>query len=243
MQVAAGVHRFTLGISNWYAIEEGGRLTLVDAGTRDDWKVLLHALDEQHMSLSNVDTVLLTHAHADHTGFAERARAQSGATVRVHQADEHAALTGKRGKAEGGAARYLVHREAYRTLFGLLRHGGANIVPIKEVSTFAADEVIDVPGKPRVVHAPGHTAGTSALWFEGRSLICTGDALVLRNPLTGRIGPQIMPTAFNENTDQALRSLDAFGGVRAGVVLPGHGEPWTDGLDQAVQRARVAGRS
>src|SRR5207302_10956324 len=103
----------------------------------------------------------------------------------------------------------------YRTVFALVRQGGVWITPIKEVSTFSAGEVLDVPGRPRVLHAPGHTAGTAALHFESRSAICTGDLLVTRNPLTGRLGPQIMPSAFNSDTSEALRSLARFEELQA----------------------------
>ena len=36
------------------------------------------------------------------------------------------------------------------------------IVPIAEVSTFGDGETIDVPGRPRAVHAPGHTEGSAS---------------------------------------------------------------------------------
>jgi glyoxylase-like metal-dependent hydrolase (beta-lactamase superfamily II) len=93
------------------------------------------------------------------------------------------------------------------------------------------------------VHAPGHTAGSAALLLEGRGVLLTGDVLATRNPLTGRLGPQIMPSGLNRDTPQALRSLAALEGVAADVVLPGHGEPWTDGVAEALRLARAAGPS
>ncbi len=71
----------------------------------------------------------------------------------------------------------------------------------------------------------------------------TGDSLVTKNPLTGRKGPQIMPDALNRDSAQALRSLDALEGLPADLVLPGHGDPWTEGAAKAVRLARAAGRS
>jgi glyoxylase-like metal-dependent hydrolase (beta-lactamase superfamily II) len=103
--------------------------------------------------------------------------------------------------------------------------------------------VVDVPGRPRVVHAPGHTAGTAALYLESRGILFSGDALVTRNPLTGRIGPQIMPSGFNRDSAQALSSLRALLSVAASTVLPGHGEPWTGGAAEAVRLARQTGIS
>jgi iron-sulfur cluster assembly protein len=35
-----------------------------------------------------------------------------------------------------------------------MRRGGAKIVPVLEVSAFADGQVLDVPGRPRVIHAP-----------------------------------------------------------------------------------------
>ena len=139
--------------------------------------------------------------------------------------------------------RYLVRLEAYRTLFGLMRGGGSRIVPVAEVSTFADGETIDVPGRPRAVQAPGHTAGSCAVFFEATSALCSGDALVTRNPLTGRRGPQIMPSGLNQNSKQALESLALLEETRASVVLPGHGEPWRQGIDAAARAARAAGMS
>jgi glyoxylase-like metal-dependent hydrolase (beta-lactamase superfamily II) len=111
------------------------------------------------------------------------------------------------------------------------------------VSEFADGEVLDVPGRPRVIHAPGHTPGHSALMFDDRSALLCGDAVVTHNPLTGRVGPQIMPSAFNRDTPEALRSLAVLENVQADVMLPGHGDPFTGGLAEAVRLARAAGVS
>jgi glyoxylase-like metal-dependent hydrolase (beta-lactamase superfamily II) len=216
---------------------------LVDAGTPADWDRLLGGLQTIGRSPADVAAVLLTHAHVDHTGFAERARSEMGARVLVHAADEHAARTGDVGKRDGEITSYLGRREFYRTLWILGRRGATKIIPIAEVSTFADGEQLDVPGRPRVIHAPGHTAGSCALLFESRRVLLTGDVIVTRNPLTGRIGPQIMPGAFNSDSEQALSSLGALETTTADLLLAGHGEPWNGGVADAVRRARIAGVS
>ena len=224
-------------------MEDGGRLTVVDAGAPGDWDELVRAVAALGRSLDDVETVLLTHAHSDHTGFAERARTDADAVVRIHRADEEMARTGTAPKNESSAARYLLRPEAYRTLFGLMRRKGLKVVPIRELVTFDDGETLDVPGRPRVVHTPGHTEGSCAIWFERQRALVTGDALATRNPLTGRTGPQIGPDGLNADSERALRSLDALAPLPVDLVLTGHGEPWTEGIAEAVRRAKLAGRS
>ncbi len=55
--------------------------------------------------------MLLTHAHPDHVGIAERARTEAAARVWIHQAGAQAARTGKAGKAEGKVTSYLLKAE------------------------------------------------------------------------------------------------------------------------------------
>jgi glyoxylase-like metal-dependent hydrolase (beta-lactamase superfamily II) len=243
VQVADGIHRLTRGVVNFYLVEESGKLTLVDAGAPGDWDLFQRTVGALGRTLADVETVLLTHAHSDHTGFSERARSEAHSTVWIHGDDAEVAKTGVVRKNQAGYGRYLVRLEAYRTLFGLMRRGAMKIVPIHEVSTFADGETLDVPGRPRVVHAPGHTEGSCAILFESRSVLVTGDVLSTRNPLTGRVGPQIAPDGLNRDSAQALRSLEALASLPADLLLPGHGEPWTEGATEAVRLATAAGRS
>ena len=103
MQVSEGIHRLTQGVTN-----------VVDAGTPGDWTYFASSLAGLGAKLADVDAVLLTHAHPDHTGFAERARTEAGAQVWIHRADEQAARTGRaeRGRRPGArlAGRAARHR-------------------------------------------------------------------------------------------------------------------------------------
>lgn len=242
-EVAPGIHRLTGGVVNFYLVEQSGGLTLVDAGTPGDWRLFLRALDGLGRRLDDLDAVVLTHAHPDHTGFAERARREGPASVWVHNDDAAVAQGAKPGRSDAGLARYLARTEFYRTMISLSRRKGAKIIPVVEVSSFAAGDVLDVPGKPRAVHAPGHTPGNAALYFEDQDAVICGDTLITHNPLTGRAGPQVMPSGFNRDTPQALDSLSALEHLNAEILLPGHGEPWHGPISQAVQLARAAGPS
>jgi glyoxylase-like metal-dependent hydrolase (beta-lactamase superfamily II) len=243
VQVAEGVHRLTQGVCNFYLVEQDGKLVLVDAGAPGDWDFLVRTLATLGRGLDDLDAVLITHAHSDHTGFAERARTSAHAPVWIHQEDADVAKGARPSKNEGRISSYLLRAEFYRTSVSLLRRGASRLIPITEVSTFAHGETLAVPGQPRAVHAPGHTPGSAALLFEQRRVLLSGDVLVTRNPFTGRVGPQIMPSGLNQDTDRALASLAVLDGIPADVVLPGHGDPWTGGATEAARRARAAGPS
>jgi glyoxylase-like metal-dependent hydrolase (beta-lactamase superfamily II) len=244
VQVTDGIHRVSGGVTNFYLIEESGKYTVVDAGTPRDWALLERSLGELGAGVESLDAVLLTHAHVDHVGFAEQARADVGAQVWIHQEDAEALRSGKSGwKNEGSNFSYLRHGEFWRTALSLGRRGAMKIIPVKEVSSFADGEVIDVPGSPRAVHTPGHTPGSAAIAVEKRNALMTGDAICTWNAYTGRIGPQIMPSALNMSNAQALASLDNLAAITADMLLPGHGDPWTAGVPEAIRRAKAAGPS
>ena len=105
----------------------------------------------------------------------------------------------------------------------------------------AGGGTLDVPGRPQVVATPGHTPGSVAFHLPAQGVLFTGDALVTQEGIVGRTGPTIVSAAFTHSTEQALASLSALAPLDAGLLLPGHGEPFTGAPDDAVRVARLAG--
>ena len=130
MEVAEGVHRITNGVSNFYLIQQSGKLVLVDAGAPKDWAIFTQAVLGLGKAIGDLDAVLLTHAHTDHTGFAEQARVTTGARVCVHEYDVQTARTGKVGPRDVKTSAYLLRGAFWRTVFVLGRRGGTKIIPI-----------------------------------------------------------------------------------------------------------------
>ena len=232
--IADGVYRCGTELVNWYLVEDGGRVTLVDAGARGYWPQLDAALEAIGRTRDDVAALVLTHGHVDHVGFAERLRTEAGVPVYVHEDDEEMVTTGKVQKPESGIGKYLRYGETWRLIFHLMRNGGVSIPKVGEVRTFKDGDRLDVPGSPLVIHTPGHSLGHCAIQFE--NAVFAGDALCTRNSLTGSLGPQLAPDAFGVNMKQANESLDRL--PEASVLAFGHGDPWTEGTAEAVSQAR-----
>ena len=242
--IVPGVHRLGSSLVNWYLVEEGGRLTAVDAGLPGYRKTLLSDLSLLGHVPGEVNALVLTHADVDHTGLATALR-EAGARVLIHSADEPTlrtpTLTGDSTLTD--ILPYLWRLPFLKFIAHLARYGGTRPTAVDGAETLSGDDLLDVPGNPRLVATPGHTPGHCALHFKTKGVLFVGDALCTRNPLTGRVGAQVIPSALNVSTDQCLESLHAIEQTQAQVVLPGHGEPWRDGSAAAVDSARRLGRS
>ena len=62
-QVAPGVHRCADGIVNWYLVEDGGELLLVDSGWPNSWSRVVAAVAQLGRRPVDLRSVLLTHGH------------------------------------------------------------------------------------------------------------------------------------------------------------------------------------
>lgn len=238
--VADGVHRIGEHFVNWYLIEENGHLTVVDAGLPASWHSLLEALNGIGRTQGGIEALVLTHAHFDHIGFAERARAELGILVWVHEND--ASLTKRPWlyMTERSPLAYL-GRKNLPIVSSLVRAGAPRVGPIREVRRFGDEGTLDVPGSPHVLFTPGHTLGHCSLHLPERDVIITGDALVTHDPYTDTRGPRIVARGATADSERALASLERLASTGAGTLLPGHGEPWTGGAERAVQEARRVG--
>src|SRR3954469_330145 len=173
-RIADGVQRLGSELVNFYVVEEDGRFTLVDAGLPKFYDQVPRAVGDP----GRIEAIVLTHAHGDHVGTAERLRSEANIPVFVHTADEELARTGKQPGREGSVLPHLMRPHAYRIISHIVANGGAKPVRIGEVTTFTDGEVLDVPGRPQVIATPGHTDGHVALHFRGHGLLVVGDEIV-----------------------------------------------------------------
>ena len=237
MKIAPGIHRIgDRSIVNSYLVEDAGQVTIIDAGVPGHYRDMPAELAAMGRTVADVRALLLTHGHTDHIGFAERLRRERQVPVSVHEAD--AALA--RGEVPNPAKGYGPTRLG--PLLGFLWYtilrGGLRVPKLQEVATFGDGATLDVPGSPRVILTPGHTPGSAALHVPSLNALFVGDAFATYAVTTGAHGPQVAP--FTADAAQAVASLARLEDVSADLALPGHGDPWTGGIQEAVRQVRQA---
>jgi glyoxylase-like metal-dependent hydrolase (beta-lactamase superfamily II) len=235
MKIAPGVHRIgDNSMINAYLVEQAGEVTIIDAGVPGYYKDIDRELAAMGRTPADVRALILTHGHSDHVGFAERLRREQRVPVSVHQAD--AALA--RGQVPNPAKGYgpVKLGPFLGFLWFTLLRGGLRIPKLQEVATFGDGATLDVPGSPRVILTPGHTPGSAALTFASLSALFVGDAFATYAVTTGARGPQVAP--FTADAAQAVESLTRLEPIAADDVLPGHGDPWTGGIHEAIRQIR-----
>jgi glyoxylase-like metal-dependent hydrolase (beta-lactamase superfamily II) len=234
MQVAEGVQQFEdQGIVNWYLVETDEGPIAIDAGFPS-------AYSQVEPYAPRLRAVLITHAHVDHLGFAERLRRDHGVPVYMPEADAQLARSPLRyAKSERLPVIYAVRYGPTRRLYWrALKVGAIRGDVVRDFKTYGDGAAL--PGGLKAVATPGHTFGHMALHLPDRRVLFAGDALVTKDPYTDREGPRIVARAATADSERARASLDRIAATDADVVLTGHGPAWTQGAAAAAAQAAAA---
>ncbi|WP_394253909.1 MBL fold metallo-hydrolase [Pseudoclavibacter helvolus] len=229
MKLDASLHRIGNNIVAAYLVVTPEGVTVIDAALSGHRRELLTELASIGLTVDDVKGVILTHGDSDHVGFAERLRRDHGVPVFIHAGDAERAKGGPKPATAKQSMKLgpLLGFAAYT-----LRKGGARTEWLTEVVEVQGGETLDLPGSPQIISMPGHSEGSIAVYVPIADAIFVGDGLTTRHVLTGQEGPQ--PAPFTDEPAQAIASLQAIVSTKAKWVLPGHGAPWSEGVDAAV---------
>jgi glyoxylase-like metal-dependent hydrolase (beta-lactamase superfamily II) len=239
-EVAEGGYRLGTKWVNFHLVVEGGEALLVDAGYPRYWKQVIATLETLGLSARAVRAVIVTHHHVDHAGTADRLREVGGAIVLVHEADAAKVSGKRRSHVPPGFYRHSWRPSMARYLAHTVRVGGARYRPVRELETVTEERVTDLPGEPRIVPTPGHTAGHCSVVLESRGVLLAGDAIVNFDYAAGQAGLNLH--RFNEDRARAHDSLARLERFDLPVVLFGHGDPWYQGSERALDAVRARAR-
>jgi glyoxylase-like metal-dependent hydrolase (beta-lactamase superfamily II) len=153
-----------------------------------------------------VKAIVITHAHIDHIGGAEKLKAVTGAPVYLNEKDQ--AIYDQ---LEMQAAWLFFNDTATTEIYTPARDGDLLGVGSTEFT---------------VLHTPGHTPGSISLWIPAEKKLIAGDTLfrdsIGRTDLPGGDGRQILVSIrdkFFPLPDETL-------------VIPGHGDATTVGREK-----------
>jgi glyoxylase-like metal-dependent hydrolase (beta-lactamase superfamily II) len=213
-----------LGVShvNCYLVQTGAGFVLVDTGGPNARSALSHALVSAGCLPGGLALIVLTHGDSDHCGNARYLRQAFETRIALHPADF--------GMVERGDMSF--NRRRARLLFRFIALLGLGL-PRSDCFTpdLALDDGLDLAPlgiAARVIHTPGHSAGSVSLLTAEDDLLC-GD--LLANHRSPRLNRLMDDPAAGMASAERLQQLD----VR--MVYPGHGDPFslarlgTDGAD------------
>ncbi|MBX7258776.1 MAG: MBL fold metallo-hydrolase [Candidatus Hydrogenedentes bacterium] len=221
---------FVVGPVNCFLVK-GDPLTLVDTGLQSDesYQALTSQLAEHGYSVSDIEAVLLTHAHVDHIGLLARVVEESGAKTYAHVS------------TASQLERYEEHEErTHSFILQTLREFGTPEAIIQATAearnTFrgmaapvSVDYRVEHGGtamKYTVRYVPGHSSSDTLFVDEAKRCAFSGDHLLKRispNPLMRRPRqgqPRSKSLVEFQKSLRETRELDLE------VCYPGHGDPF-----------------
>src|SRR5262245_2100752 len=223
----------------------GEPLTLIDTGPCEDEALaaLEAGLRRAGVRLEDLELVLVTHHHLDHSGLAATIAARSGARIAAY---ERAAAYGARYDERGEADR--------RFSLALMRHHGVPEPVIadteefwamlrRESAAYRADlvladgELIRAGGRNlRVVARPGHSTTDALLVDERERLAFVGDHLLAKISSNTEIYPALEPTGTRPRARvEYLDSLRRTAAMPLERLYTGHGPDITDHADLVLK--------
>jgi len=224
LEIAPGVYQLRAFACQVFALVDEDEVTLIDAGAPGGGRLVLRQLRQLGIAPDSVRRIILTHYHIDHRGAVREIQLATGAQLLAH-ASEAPYLRGQlpypnpiqRGALAGIAGRVL---------------GMARGRPL-ELNELQDGDVLDVLGGLRVLHSPGHTQGSIALYLEKHRLLLAGDTMGFKRRILEAPDPTV-----SEDVPLARASLERLAALDVESIAFAHFEPLIEGgrrrLEQLV---------
>lgn len=233
---------FYVGDVNVYLIREDP-VTIIDVGpkTPEAADALRRGLARHGVLFSDIERIVLTHAHEDHCGLARSIRDESkNARVYIHDWEAGHLF----GRLSHNEHRDLLLRSGVPPdIFDEMRDLYDNVNSLTD--TVEAEDIIPLvddtalefsSGSLRVLHTPGHTPGSCSFFREAdRTLIC-GDCVLKRITPNPMFAPDPLDGGRRfRSLGKYLASLSRLRELRPTRTFGGHGEA-IDDLDELFHR-------
>ena len=232
MEILSSVHRLVFKGVNLLLIAEE-KLTLIDTGLRGNLPAIERYLKKLGRSIEELDLIIITHNHLDHSGAAVELVRASGATLAVHEADLS--------DTESGLPYPAFAKKALR--LPLVSTLGSFSFPEPDQVAFKlkGGEILSPLGGLEVIHTPGHTPGSISLYSRSRRMLVVGDLINHRLP-----SMRLPPRSVCSDMSQVLSSINRLSELDFDVMCFGHGRPIIKGAKQQLMElleSRASGKT
>jgi glyoxylase-like metal-dependent hydrolase (beta-lactamase superfamily II) len=227
MEIVPGVHTIEgFGVGRAYLYQEADKLTLIDTGLPRSAVRVFGAIERIGRRPEDLTQIVITHYHHDHAGSLAAVVERTAAQVLAHALD---APVVRGEQPPGNADRSGIAR----LLTPFLGKSARAPAPARVDRVLSDGDEIELDGGARVVHGPGHTPGSIALYLPGRRVLFAGDAAsnaLGLGPPRGAFG------LFNEDHAQARASFRKLAQLEFDAAFFGHGSPMDKDASRAFRR-------
>jgi hydroxyacylglutathione hydrolase len=188
---------------------ESKEFSLVDCGLMEMGAYKLEALESCGVPFEKVKRIIMTHTHLDHIGcLPEILKAIPDAEVWVHK-DEAEYL-------ERGDDRIVWGNQMFENMIRSQYTIPKDLFRIKVHRKLEGGETLDLGGiEFKVIHVPGHSAGSIGLFNDDYRLLMSGDTIYA----DGAIGRYDLVSA---NPADLKKSLKLIASLNVDILLPCH---------------------
>jgi glyoxylase-like metal-dependent hydrolase (beta-lactamase superfamily II) len=205
-----------LQVNGWqlYAWQDGDSVTLIDTGSPGSGTEILSALP-------NIERIVVTHGHVDHTGSAAELHDVTGAPV-LAGAGDAAVIRGEAGMPPP------VFEDWEIPIFERVSVGLPDVAPpVPVVHELHDGDVLDFGGGAEILSIPGHTEGSIAIHLPRHGVLFTGDTIA-------NVGAVMLGT-FNQDRARTVSSFQRLAALEVKTACFGHGEPIASGAGSRIR--------
>lgn len=227
-EVLPGLHQVRTRGSKAYLLLDD-EITLIDTGSPGSAPRILKALQELGRSPSDIKHIVITHYHIDHVGGLPELQEYVPARTGVHLAEApHVA-------SDDPLPNPFMHPLLAKICEPYLSRNDPGAARV-DVHLDDGDEMAALGGM-RIVHAPGHTAGSISIHFPNRGVLLVGDAMQYK------FGRLMLPSRlFTQDMGEAAQSVQKLAQLDFETLCFSHFRPILSGADQKVREfARTLG--
>lgn len=194
----------------------GTEVCLIDTGVASSEEVIFDYLRTIDRKVSDISRIILTHSHPGHMGATRAIKMETGCSVAVHSAEkawiEHVELQSKERSLPG---------------FDTLVSGSVAVD-----RTLEDGDIIDLACglKLQVLHTPGHSRGSVALFLPGYNILFSGDAV----PVPGDV-PVYEDVLASVNSIKKLKGIQGIRHLLESWDEPRKGDQAYERMDEGLR--------